>query len=165
MTESTRLPHLSSAELARRCGVTAQSMGTALRDLVERGLVRRQAHPTHGKIIEMSVTAAGVELALRAEGALEPCERDALHTFLPEEQERVRAYLQRMLGTLRLSRARRPRRAPSPPGTPSTTCAPRGRPRLLFGGREVGTAARASMTTRTVHSAGFNLGLSRSGRG
>ncbi|MGW3445407.1 MarR family winged helix-turn-helix transcriptional regulator [Streptomyces sp. NPDC001076] len=91
---------MSSAELARRCGVTAQPMGTALRDLVERGLVQRRAHPTHGKIVEMSVTAAWVELALRGEGALEPCEREALQAFLPEEQEQVRAYLQRMLGTL-----------------------------------------------------------------
>ncbi|WP_406431280.1 MarR family transcriptional regulator [Streptomyces sp. NBC_00631] len=91
---------LSSAELARRCGVTAQSMGAALRDLVERGLVQRRAHPTHGKIVEMSVTAAGVELALRGEGALEPCEREALQPFLPEEQEQVRTHLQRMLGAL-----------------------------------------------------------------
>ncbi|MER6350379.1 MarR family transcriptional regulator [Streptomyces sp. NPDC001634] len=91
---------LSSAELARRCGVTAQSMGTALRDLVERGLVERRAHPTHGKIVEMSVTAAGVELAQRGEAAVEPCEQEALEPFLPQEREQVRAHLQRMLGTL-----------------------------------------------------------------
>lgn len=91
---------MSSAELARRCGVTAQSMGTALRDLVERGLVERHSHPTHGKIIEMTVTDAGQALALRGEKALEPCEREALAPFAPEERERVRADLQRMLGTL-----------------------------------------------------------------
>ncbi|MBG7698691.1 MULTISPECIES: MarR family winged helix-turn-helix transcriptional regulator [Streptomyces] len=91
---------LSSAELARRCGITAQSMGTALRGLVERGLVERRAHPTHGKIVEMSVTAAGVELALRAEAAVEPCEQEALEPFPPHEQEQVRAYLRRMLGAL-----------------------------------------------------------------
>lgn len=91
---------LSSAELARRCGVTAQSMGTALRDLVDRGLVERHAHPTHGKIIEMSVTAAGEALAEQGATAIEPCEQAAVEPFLPEERDLVRAHLQRMLGTL-----------------------------------------------------------------
>ncbi|MFE0516736.1 MarR family winged helix-turn-helix transcriptional regulator [Streptomyces sp. NPDC058964] len=91
---------LSSAELARRCGVTAQSMGTALRDLVERGLVERHAHATHGKIIDMTVTDAGQALARRGETALEPCEREALEPFAPGEREQVRAMLQRMLGAL-----------------------------------------------------------------
>ncbi|MER5183701.1 MarR family transcriptional regulator [Streptomyces sp. NPDC002896] len=94
---------LSSAELARRCGVTAQSMGTALRGLVERGLVERRPHPTHGKIIEVCVTAAGEALALRGETALEPCEQEALEPFLPEEREQVRTHLRRMLGALNTS--------------------------------------------------------------
>ncbi|MET4641549.1 MarR family transcriptional regulator [Streptomyces sp. NBC_01550] len=91
---------LSSAELARRCGVTAQSMGTALRELVERGLVERRPHPTHGKIIEMCVTAAGKALAQQGETALEPCEQETLEPFLPQEQEQVRSHLRRMLGAL-----------------------------------------------------------------
>ncbi|MET8331075.1 MarR family transcriptional regulator [Streptomyces sp. NPDC005181] len=91
---------LSSAELARRCGVTAQSMGTALRGLVERGLVERHPHPTHGKIIEMCVTAAGKALALQGEIALEPCEQETLAPFLPQEREQVRTHLRRMLGAL-----------------------------------------------------------------
>ncbi|MFF4355155.1 MarR family winged helix-turn-helix transcriptional regulator [Streptomyces sp. NPDC001530] len=91
---------LSSAELARRCGVTAQSMGTALRGLVERGLVERRPHPTHGKIIEMCITAAGEALALQGETALEPCEQEALESLLPQEQEQVRTHLRRMLGAL-----------------------------------------------------------------
>ncbi|MER6538155.1 hypothetical protein ABT215_31030 [Streptomyces sp900105755] len=68
--------------------------------MVERGLVRRRAHPTHGKILEMSVTAAGVEPALQGGGVLEPCERGALRAFLPEEQEQGREHLHRMPGTL-----------------------------------------------------------------
>lgn len=75
-------------------------MGTALRGLVERGLVERRPHPTHGKIIEMCVTAAGKALALQGETALEPCEQETLEPFLPEEQEQVRTHLRRMLGAL-----------------------------------------------------------------
>lgn len=91
---------LSSAELARRSGITAQSMGAALRGLVERGLVERRPHPTHGKIIEMCVTPAGEALALRAETALEPCEQETLEPFQPQEREQVRSHLRRMLGAL-----------------------------------------------------------------
>ncbi|MDH6629079.1 DNA-binding MarR family transcriptional regulator [Streptomyces sp. LBL] len=91
---------MSSAELARRCGVTAQSMGAGLRSLVERGLVERRSHLTHGKIIEMCITPAGEALALRGETALEPCEQETLEPFLSQEREQVHAYLRRMLGAL-----------------------------------------------------------------
>ncbi|MQY34608.1 putative HTH-type transcriptional regulator [Streptomyces sp. RB17] len=91
---------LSGAELARRCGVTAQSMGTAVQHLLERDLVERHPHPTHRKIIEISVTPSGEALALSGERAVDPCEREALEPFRPEEREEVRAHLQRMLGAL-----------------------------------------------------------------
>ncbi|MDX2853037.1 MULTISPECIES: MarR family winged helix-turn-helix transcriptional regulator [Streptomycetaceae] len=91
---------MSSAELARRCGVTPQSMGTAVQGLTERGLVERRAHPTHGRIIEISVTPEGEELAAHAERAIAPAEEEALSPFAPHERERVRADLQRMLATL-----------------------------------------------------------------
>lgn len=90
----------SSAELARRCGVTAQSMGTAVQGLADRGLVERRAHPTHGRIIEISVTAEGEELAARAEQAILPTEEEALAPFTPQERGRLRGDLQRMLATL-----------------------------------------------------------------
>ncbi|MFB7293346.1 MarR family winged helix-turn-helix transcriptional regulator [Actinacidiphila glaucinigra] len=91
---------MSSAELARRCGVTPQSMGTAVQGLTERGLVERRAHPTHGRIIEISATPQGEELAVRAEQAIAPAEEEALSPFGAQERARVRADLQRMLATL-----------------------------------------------------------------
>ncbi|MDX3351780.1 MarR family transcriptional regulator [Streptomyces sp. ME01-24h] len=90
----------SGAELARRCGVTAQSMGTAVQGLAERGLVERRAHPTHGRIIEISVTPEGEQLVVRAEHAIAPAEEEALSPFDPHERERVQADLRRMLATL-----------------------------------------------------------------
>ncbi|MDX3238413.1 MarR family transcriptional regulator [Streptomyces sp. ME03-5709C] len=90
----------SGAELARRCGVTAQSMGTAVQGLAERGLVERRAHPTHGRIIEISVTPEGERLAVRAEQAIAPAEEETLSPFDPHERERVQADLRRMLATL-----------------------------------------------------------------
>jgi DNA-binding MarR family transcriptional regulator len=90
----------SGAELARRCGVTAQSMGTAVQGLAERGLVERRAHPTHGRIIEISITPKGEELAVHAQQALMPAEEEALAPFTAQEQARLRADLRRMLATL-----------------------------------------------------------------
>ncbi|MGW3357325.1 MarR family winged helix-turn-helix transcriptional regulator [Streptomyces bungoensis] len=90
----------SGAELARRCGVTAQSMGASIQGLTERGLTVRRPHPTHGRIIEISVTAAGEELLARAERALAPAEEEALSCFSPEDGERIRADLRRMLTVL-----------------------------------------------------------------
>ncbi|MDX3073128.1 MarR family winged helix-turn-helix transcriptional regulator [Streptomyces sp. NPDC088354] len=91
---------LSGAELARRCGVTAQSMGSALQGLADRGLVERHAHPTHGRIIEIRVTPSGALLAEQGEQALLPCEEEALAPFEDREKARLKADLRRMLRTL-----------------------------------------------------------------
>jgi DNA-binding MarR family transcriptional regulator len=50
---------LSGAELARRCYVTAQAMNDIVVGLERRGLVERQPHPTHGRILEVSLSEGG----------------------------------------------------------------------------------------------------------
>jgi DNA-binding MarR family transcriptional regulator len=50
---------LSGAELARRCYVTAQAMNDLVAGLERRGLVTRQPHPTHGRVLEVSLTEEG----------------------------------------------------------------------------------------------------------
>lgn len=51
----------TTAELARMEGMKPQSMGTALAQMEEEGLVRRKAHPTDGRQILYELTAAGAE--------------------------------------------------------------------------------------------------------
>jgi DNA-binding MarR family transcriptional regulator len=58
-------PGLSSAELARRCFVTPQTMNAMVLSLEERGLVARVAHPVHGRILETSITPKGRALLAR----------------------------------------------------------------------------------------------------
>ena len=53
---------LSGANLANRAGVTPQSMSTAIGSLLERGLVVRTPHPTHGRVLEVRITAEGARL-------------------------------------------------------------------------------------------------------
>ena len=51
---------MTTAELARAEMVKPQSMGTLLAELEQEGLVQRAPHPTDGRQILFSLTAAGV---------------------------------------------------------------------------------------------------------
>ena len=53
---------LSNAQLARRALVSPQSMNEVLLALERRRLVRRTAHPDHGRILQARLTAKGRRL-------------------------------------------------------------------------------------------------------
>lgn len=78
---------LSGATLGQRVGVTAQSMSTAVAGLLERGLVDRAPHPTHGRILQVRITPAGTALLARARAATKRVEDRAL-VFLDTDQRR-----------------------------------------------------------------------------
>ena len=50
---------LSASDLAREFGLTAQTMNVLVRGLEAMGLLRRVAHPDHGRILLASLTPAG----------------------------------------------------------------------------------------------------------
>jgi DNA-binding MarR family transcriptional regulator len=52
---------MTTADLARAESMKPQSMGAALAQMEEEGLVRRKAHPTDGRQILYELTAAGIE--------------------------------------------------------------------------------------------------------
>ncbi|WP_448627132.1 MarR family winged helix-turn-helix transcriptional regulator [Geodermatophilus sp. URMC 64] len=54
-----RQPRLSGADLARACNTTPQAMNGVLVTLEREGLVRRQPHPTHGRILQAALTDEG----------------------------------------------------------------------------------------------------------
>ena len=56
-------PGISGAELARRLGLTAQSTGTLIAQLEQRGWAERGPHPMHRRVIETRITEQG-DLAL-----------------------------------------------------------------------------------------------------
>ena len=56
----------SSAELARRMFVTAQSMNEIILRLEDRHLVVRDPHPVHGRILQTHLTSAGQKTLNRA---------------------------------------------------------------------------------------------------
>ena len=54
-----REPGMSGAALARACNTTPQAMNGVLGTLERDGLVKRQAHPTHGRILQVTLTEEG----------------------------------------------------------------------------------------------------------
>ena len=52
---------MTTADLARAEAMKPQSMGTALAQMEEEGLVRRKSHPTDGRQILYELTPAGIE--------------------------------------------------------------------------------------------------------
>src|SRR5579883_420563 len=52
-------PGQSTADVARLARVAPQSVAKAVTRLDQLGLIRRQAHPVHGRIVQLYLTAAG----------------------------------------------------------------------------------------------------------
>jgi len=88
---------LSGAELGHRAGVTAQSMSAAIASLLERGLVVRAPHPTHGRRLDVQITASGLELLDRAQAATKAVEVRALAPLSPDQHRELRAILRQMM--------------------------------------------------------------------
>jgi DNA-binding MarR family transcriptional regulator len=68
---------LSASELARDFGMSAQTLNVLVKALESSGLLRRDPHPTHGRILLATLTPAGnralkrgLVVALRVERAL-----------------------------------------------------------------------------------------------
>jgi DNA-binding MarR family transcriptional regulator len=90
-------PGLSSAELGRRVGVTAQSIKQAADGLAARGLVERRPRPTHGRVIELRITAAGLALAEQAQDLVGAIEDELLLRLNPDQQASLLAQLSGMV--------------------------------------------------------------------
>ncbi|MCX5343526.1 MarR family winged helix-turn-helix transcriptional regulator [Streptomyces atratus] len=88
-------PGISGAALARACLVTPQAMAAVLKNLEERGLVTRSAHPWHQKMLETRLTDAGRETARLADERAVRIERRLADEFTPQERDSLRGLLAR----------------------------------------------------------------------
>jgi DNA-binding MarR family transcriptional regulator len=80
LAEIDRQGELSASDLAREFGMTAQTVNVLVKGLETSGLLRRDPHPTHGRILLASLTPAGrkalkhgVEVALGVQDQLLSC--------------------------------------------------------------------------------------------
>jgi len=87
------LSGLSNAQLARRSLVSPQSMNEVLLSLEERGLVRRRAHPEHGRILQAQVTAKGRRLLTACDAEVEALEERMTSGLSSQEQRSLRRAL------------------------------------------------------------------------
>jgi DNA-binding MarR family transcriptional regulator len=71
-------PGLSNAQLARRSFVTPQSMIDVIAALENRGLVKRQADPDHGRILRARLTPKGQRLYARIDKEIAEFEEQML---------------------------------------------------------------------------------------
>ncbi|AYG78134.1 putative HTH-type transcriptional regulator [Streptomyces hundungensis] len=101
-------PGVTSAESARRTGMTAQSMGSAVADLTERGLLERRPHPTNRRMIGLHPTEAGARLAARAQTVVENVNAEALTVLTPPEQATAHLLLHRLVAHLNPDALRMP---------------------------------------------------------
>jgi DNA-binding MarR family transcriptional regulator len=60
---------LSSSELARELGMTAQTVNVLVKGLETAGLLRRTRHPSHGRILLAELTATGSRALTRGYAA------------------------------------------------------------------------------------------------
>src|SRR5919108_3279057 len=54
-----RDPGMSGADLARSCNTTPQAMNGVLATLERDGLIERRPHPTHGRILQVTMPREG----------------------------------------------------------------------------------------------------------
>jgi DNA-binding MarR family transcriptional regulator len=107
-------PRISSAEVARRCHVTAQTMKDVVRNLERDGLVERSAHPEHGRILTLRVSEQGQAMLDRCGELAAEVERQMLAPLAPAEQAAFIDHLLRAGDSL-LAIVRAP--GPRTPGT------------------------------------------------
>jgi DNA-binding MarR family transcriptional regulator len=82
---------MTTADLARTQNMKPQSMGAALAQMEEDGLVKRQAHPTDGRQILFALTPTGVEGRNRSRLAKREWLLASIAKLAPEEQQALLA--------------------------------------------------------------------------
>ena len=99
-------PGASGAELARACGVTAQTMHTMLVGLERLGLVVRQPHAVHGRVVQVWLANAGERRLAAGRVIVEAVEARALAGLSDDERVLLGGLLARVAGGLKQARRR-----------------------------------------------------------
>jgi DNA-binding MarR family transcriptional regulator len=84
---------LSNAQLARRALVSPQSMNEVLLALERRGLVRRRAHPDHGRILQTRLTAKGRRLLAACDAGVRQIEARMMSDLTARDEAALRRSL------------------------------------------------------------------------
>ncbi len=78
---------LSNAQLARRSNMRPQSMAEVLEALEAKGLIRREAHPSHGRLLPARVTPRGRRVLAACDEAVIDIENRMFAAYSPARRK------------------------------------------------------------------------------
>ena len=88
-----RDPGMSGADLARACNTTPQAMNGVLATMERDRLVERHPHPTHGRILQATLTSEGERRLEAATPAVRGLEDAIDEELSPDQIAAVKAWL------------------------------------------------------------------------
>ena len=88
-----REPGASGADLARACSTTAQAMNGVLATLEREALIERRPHPTHGRILQATLTSEGRQRLEAAHPPVRALRRTIERDLTPDEIVTVKSWL------------------------------------------------------------------------
>ncbi|OXI65450.1 MarR family transcriptional regulator [Burkholderia sp. AU28863] len=91
----------SNAQLAERSWITPQSANEVMSVMAARGFVTREADPSHGRIILLTLTDAGAAMLRECEAALRPVEARMLGDIPADDAAHVQRALELFSRNLR----------------------------------------------------------------
>ena len=86
-------PGLSAADLARAAMVTPQAINLLVAGLEREGLVRKEPHPTHGRVLQLFPTKKGVERVQEAYPTVTDLEDRIAEGLSPRQEAAIRRWL------------------------------------------------------------------------
>jgi DNA-binding MarR family transcriptional regulator len=96
----TRVPGASNAELAREAFVSPQSMGELLATLKRRRWIERQPDPDNARVLQTTLTAAGLRALSRGGEAAARVEKRLVSALSEPEQRKLRSLLEHCIVAL-----------------------------------------------------------------
>ena len=88
-----REPGASGADLARACNTTPQAMNGVLATLERESLIERRPHPTHGRILQATLTSEGQRRLDAAHPSVRALERATERDLSSDEIATVKTWL------------------------------------------------------------------------
>jgi DNA-binding MarR family transcriptional regulator len=88
-----RNPGASGADLARAINITPQAMNGVLATLEREALIERRPHPTHGRILQATLTSEGQRRLESANPTVRALERAIERDFTPDEIATIKTWL------------------------------------------------------------------------
>jgi DNA-binding MarR family transcriptional regulator len=88
-----RDPGVSGADLARASNTTPQAMNGVVMTLEREGLIERHPHPTHGRILQVTLTPDGERRLEAATPSVRALEDAIEESVAPDQLDAVKAWL------------------------------------------------------------------------